>query len=84
MKPGGTLLVIDHAANAGTGSADAGSLHRIDEAYARKDFEAHGFSFVKSSDLLHKPEDKHDQISYKPPMLGKTDRFVYVFRKGAK
>jgi predicted methyltransferase len=81
LKPGGVLLLIDHSAKAGVGSADAGTLHRIDEAYARKDFEAHGFTFVKSSDLLRKPEDKRDQISYKPPMLGKTDRFVYVFRK---
>ena len=84
LKPGGILLVVDHAAKAGVGSADAGTLHRIDEVYARKDFEAHGFSFVTSSDLLRKPEDKRDQVSYKPPMLGKTDRFVYVFRKRAK
>jgi predicted methyltransferase len=81
LKPGGILLVVDHAAKAGTGSADAGTLHRIDEVYARKGFEAHGFKFVKSSDLLRKPDDKRDQISYKPPMLGKTDRFVYVFSK---
>ena len=81
LKPGGILLLVDHSAKPGTGSAVAGVLHRIDEAYARKDFEAHGFDFVKSSDLLRKPEDPRDQITYKPPMLGKTDRFVYVFRK---
>ncbi len=81
LKPGGVLLLVDHSAKAGTGSADAGKLHRIDEAYARKDFEAHGFKVVKSSDLLRKPEDKRDLISYKGPALGKTDRFVYVFSK---
>lgn len=81
LKPGGIVLLVDHAAKAGTGSADAGKLHRIDEAFARKDFEAHGFKFVKGSDLLRKPADKRDQISYQPPMLGKTDRFVYVFAK---
>jgi predicted methyltransferase len=81
LKPGGVLLVVDHSAQAGTGSADAGKLHRIDEVYARKDFEAHGFTFLKSSDLLRKPEDKRDLISYKGPALGKTDRFVYLFRK---
>jgi hypothetical protein len=27
------------------------------------------------------PGDARDQISYKGPMLGKTDRFVLVFRK---
>jgi predicted methyltransferase len=84
LKPGGVLLLVDHSAKPGTGSADAGRLHRIDEVYARKDFEAHGFKFVKSSDLLRKPEDKRDLISYKGPALGKTDRFVYLFRKPAK
>jgi predicted methyltransferase len=81
LKPGGVLLLVDHSAKAGTGSEDAGRLHRIDEVYARKDFEAHGFKFVKSSDLLRKPADKRDLISYKGPALGKTDRFVFVFRK---
>jgi len=81
LKPGGIVLVVDHSAKAGTGSAAAQDLHRIDEAFARHDFEAHGFQFVTQSDVLRKPDDARDQISYKPPMLGKTDRFVYVFRK---
>ena len=81
LKPGGTLLLIDHSAKPGTGNADAGSLHRIDEAFARKDFEAHGFVLVGQSDLLRRPDDKRDQISYKPPAFGKTDKFVMVFRK---
>jgi predicted methyltransferase len=81
VKPGGILLLVDHSAKAGTGSADAGSLHRIDEQYARRDFEHHGFRYVSGSDLLRRPEDPRDQITYKGPMVGKTDRFVMVFRK---
>jgi predicted methyltransferase len=81
LKPGGVLLLVDHSAKAGTGTADAGSLHRIDETYAIKDFEAHGFKVIAKSDLLKLPGDARDQISYKGPMLGKTDRFVVVFRK---
>jgi predicted methyltransferase len=57
-------------------------LHRIDEAFAIKDFEARGLKVVATSDLLRKPEDPREQITYKGPMLGKTDRFVVVFRKG--
>ncbi|MEP7242795.1 MAG: hypothetical protein ABI885_03825 [Gammaproteobacteria bacterium] len=83
LKPGGVLLVIDHSAKAGTGSTDASALHRVDEAFARKDFEAHGFQLIGQSNLLRKPQDKRDQISYKAPMLGKTDRFVLVYRKKA-
>jgi predicted methyltransferase len=81
VKPGGILLLVDHSAKAGTGSADAGSLHRIDEAYARRDFEKHGFTYVSASDGLRRPDDPRDQITYKGPMVGKTDRFVLVFRK---
>lgn len=81
VKPGGTLVIVDHSAKAGTGSADAGTLHRIDEAYTIKDFEKRGFKLVAKSDVLRRPDDARDQISYKPPALGKTDRFVLIFRK---
>jgi len=84
LKPGGVVLVVDHSAKPDTGSSAAQELHRIDEAYARKDFEAHGLEYVAKSDVLRHPEDKRNEISYKGPKLGKTDRFVYVFRKPAK
>jgi predicted methyltransferase len=81
LKPGGVLLLVDHSAKPGTGSSDATRLHRIDEAYAIRDFEAHGLKVVAKSDVLRRPGDARDQLSYKGPMLGKTDRFVLVFRK---
>jgi len=84
LKPGGILLLIDHSAKAGTGSADASALHRIEEAFAVHDFERYGLHVIAKSDLLRNPEDTRDQISYKPPALGKTDRFVLVFRKDAE
>ena len=82
VKPGGLLLLVDHSAKAGSGAADAGRIHRIDEAYARRDFENHGFHLVATSDILRHPEDPRDQITYEGPMVGKTDRFVMVFRRG--
>jgi predicted methyltransferase len=81
LKPGGTLLLIDHSAKAGHGKADAGELHRIEEAFAVQDFTAHGFKVVAKSDLLRRPDDARDLVSYKGPALGKTDRFVLVFHK---
>jgi predicted methyltransferase len=81
LKPGGVLLLIDHSAKAAHGKADAGELHRIEEAFAVKDFESHGLKVVAKSDLLRRPDDARDLISYKGPALGKTDRFVLVFRK---
>ena len=81
LKPGGILLLVDHSAKAGTGTSTATPLHRIDEDYARREFERHGFTLLKSSDVLRRPDDPRDQISYKGPMVGKTDRFVLVFRR---
>ena len=81
LKPGGILLLVDHSAKPGTGSADAGSLHRIDEQYARRDFEKHGFQLIHTSEVLRRADDPRDLITYKGEMVGKTDRFVMVFRK---
>lgn len=81
LKPGGVLLLVDHSAKAGAGSRDASSLHRIDEAFTRKEFESRGLKLVRTSDILRKPDDARNQVSYKPPMLGKTDRFVLLFKK---
>jgi predicted methyltransferase len=83
LKPGGVLLVVDHSAKPGSGAADASALHRIDEAFAVKDFESHGLKLTGKSELLRRPDDARDQITYKGPMLGKTDRFILVFRKPA-
>jgi predicted methyltransferase len=81
LKPGGVLLLVDHSAKAGTGNTDASRLHRIEEAFAKKDLESHGFELVAHSDALRKPEDKRELLSYEGPGAGKTDRFALVFRK---
>jgi predicted methyltransferase len=81
VKPGGVLLLIDHSAKPGTGSSAAGPIHRIDEEFARQDFEKHGFVFKAKSDLLRRPDDTRELITYKGPAVGKTDRFVMVFRR---
>ena len=81
LKPHGVLLIVDHSAKPGTGSSAAGTLHRIDEAYARHDFESRGLKFAGTTNVLRQSEDARDQITFKGPMVGKTDRFVLVFRK---
>ena len=81
VKPGGVLLLIDHSAKPGTGSSAAGPLHRIDEQYARAEFENHGFTLIEKSEALRRPDDPRDQITYKGPMVGKTDRFAMVFKR---
>jgi predicted methyltransferase len=75
------LVLVDHSAAKGHGNSDATTLHRVEEDFAVKDFQSHGFTAQGRSDVLRMPKDPRDQISYKGPMLGKTDRFVVVFRR---
>ncbi len=81
LKAGGTLLLVDHSAKAGTGNGDASKLHRIEESFAKKDFESHGFTLVSQTDVLRNASDKRTLLSYDGPGLNHTDRFVMVFRK---
>lgn len=81
LKPGGTFLVIDHAAEKGSGLRDTDTLHRIDEAAVKKEVEAAGFKLVAESDALRNPSDNHAQKVFDPAIRGKTDQFVLKFKK---
>jgi predicted methyltransferase len=81
LKPGGKLLIVDHAADAGTGSEVAQLLHRIDEEFAKRDIESYGFKLVDSSDALRNPEDNRGTIVFDAAFRGKTDRFILLFEK---
>lgn len=81
LKPGGQLLIVDHAARVGSGQADAQTLHRIDEAFAARDFAAHGLVLANSSDVLRNPDDARTINVFDPAIKGRTDRFVHVYRK---
>jgi len=81
LKPGGKLLIVDHAAVDGTGSSAAQNLHRIDEAFTKKDVESNGFRFVTSSDALRNPRDDRTKLVFDPSIRGKTDRFILLFER---
>jgi len=81
LKPGGRFLIVDHAAAAGTGSDSAQDLHRIEEAFARRDVESYGLKYTGKSDALQNPDDDYSMIVFDPKVRGKTDRFILVFEK---
>jgi len=83
LKPGAVLVVVEHAAKDGSGSAPAQTLHRIDEAYTKADFAAHGLVFDASLDVLRNPADDRSKLVFDPSVQGKTDRFVHRYRKPA-
>jgi predicted methyltransferase len=83
LKPGGVLLVIDHVANADPEFAVPQTLHRIDPAAARAEIESAGFKFEGELPLLRNPNDPHTANVFTPEIRGKTDQFIYKFRKPA-
>jgi predicted methyltransferase len=83
LKPGGTFLIVDHAAKAGAGSSVAFELHRIDEDFAIKDITSHGFVYVGHYDKLRNPDDDRSKTVFDKTIRGKTDRFVHLYRKPA-
>jgi predicted methyltransferase len=81
MRPGGVVGVIDHSGPAGDTRAVVEKLHRIDPATVRADFERAGFKLEAQSDLLANAADDHSKNVFDPSIRGKTDRFLYKFRK---
>ncbi len=79
LKPGGVLIVADHAARAGDGIGVTKSLHRIEEASLTKEIETAGFKLVATGEFLRHPEDKRDVIVFRAPTP--VDEFVLKFQK---
>ncbi len=81
LTPGGVLLIVDNAAAAGTGSSSVNTLHRIEEALAKRDIEAHGFRLEKTWDAYRNLNDDYTKLVFDPAVRGKTDRFTHLYRK---
>lgn len=83
LKPGGALIIIDHAAVAGSDLSVADTLHRIDQARVRSELEAAGFVFDGETDVLRNPADNRTVRVFEGDIRGHTDQFVMRFRKPA-
>lgn len=81
LKPGGIYLVLDHAAASGSGLRDTDTLHRIDAEAVKKEVLAAGFTLEAQSGVLHNPDDDHTLKVFNPAIRGKTDKFIFKFRK---
>jgi predicted methyltransferase len=84
LKPGGIYLILDHAAEPGSGARDTATLHRIDAETVKKEVLAAGFVLVGGSELLRQPGDSHTVKVFDPSVRGKTDQFILKFRKPKK
>lgn len=82
LKPGGVFIVEDHAAAAGSGARDTGTLHRIDPELVKKEAIAAGFTLDAGSSVLANPEDPHTEAVFK--LDGRSDKLLLKFRKPAR
>jgi predicted methyltransferase len=81
LKPGGVFGVIDHHAQVGSRERDVQTIHRIDAELVEQEILAAGFELEAESDMLRHPEDDRTKNVFDPALRGKTDQFVYRFRK---
>jgi predicted methyltransferase len=79
LKPGGYLVIADHAAAPGQGATVGKTLHRIEESTLRQEVEAAGFKFVGEGNFWRNADDTHDYPSYKKD--APIDNFVLKFQK---
>jgi predicted methyltransferase len=81
LKRGGLYVVLDHAAEKGSGLRDTETLHRIDEATVKQEVLAGGFKLAGESTVLRNTEDAHTLKVFDPAIRHKTDQFILIFRK---
>ena len=79
LKSGGNYILADHSGRPGTGIGEAGTLHRIEEAFLRQEVEAAGFKLVAEGNFLRNPNDPRDKNTPDPAMA--KDEFVLKFAK---
>jgi len=79
LKPGGRYVIADHSGRSGTGVSEFRTLHRVEEAFLRREVEAVGFRLIEEADFLRNPADPRDKIVFKPAQP--NDEFVLKFVK---
>jgi len=81
LKHDGYFIVIDHNAAAGSGKSQTKKLHRVENTYVLNEIINAGFTLDISSNVLANPDDHFAVDVWQENTKGKTDRFVYRFKK---
>ena len=79
LKPGGSLIIIDYAAEPGAPSTVTQTLGRIDPAVVIKEVQAAGFVLASTSTVMGNPNDPHTAPA--ASMGDKADRMMLKFVK---
>ena len=77
----GYLVVIDHNAAPGKGASDTKKKHRVENTFVLNEIQQAGFVLDRSLSVLANPNDNFELDVWQQSTKGKTDRFVYRFKK---
>jgi len=81
LKPGGTLIVIEHVAADGSSRAESAGWHRTPPLTAKLDITGAGFDFDEEApELYSNPDDDLRNVWYETGLSGKTTTFVHKYR----
>ncbi|MEZ5994986.1 MAG: hypothetical protein R3C25_04470 [Hyphomonadaceae bacterium] len=83
LRPGGVLIIIDHAAPDGSDVSVTSTLHRIDQSQVVRELTSAGFVLEDESQVLRNPADSRSERVFEADIRGHTDQFVLRFRKPA-
>jgi predicted methyltransferase len=81
VKPGGTVIIVDHVGPPGDTRQIVNDVHRIDPATVIRDMARAGFKLVGQSDVLRRSNDDVSKSVFDEQLRGKTDRFIMKFQK---
>jgi predicted methyltransferase len=74
-------VILDHSGRPGTGNTEVATLHRIEGAFLIREVEAAGFEFEAETRVLANPDDDMTISVFEESIRGRTDQFVYRFRR---
>ena len=75
------MIIIENAAQSGTGIKDTHRLHRIDEVRVKEDMTKAGFQYARAMTALRNHDDDYDLDIWHKSVFRKTDRFVHKYIK---
>jgi|APTNR8051073442_1049403.scaffolds.fasta_scaffold06935_4 predicted methyltransferase len=81
LRPGGVYVILDHSGQPGTGNTEVQTLHRIEGAFVRREVEAAGFIYEGQTRVVANPADPMDISVFDETIRGRSDQFVYRFRR---
>src|SRR3546814_14047287 len=84
LKPGGTLVVVDHSAADGSGTTLSDSLHRIDKDAVVAALTKAGFALEAASALYKRPDDPRTAKVFDPAFHDKPVKFTLRVKTPAK